>query len=73
MESFAKKQGTYRDIFITKTEKKKGKSLNDIELEYGLKMNNFNPKNKSPNMFCNRLEKRMKQYYNNLYNSKSFI
>lgn len=73
MESFAKKQGIYRDNLKTKSDKKGGKSLNDIELEYGLKINKFNPKNTSPNMFCNRLEQRMKQYYSNLYNSNTFV
>ena len=33
-------------------------------------MNSFNPKGKSPNLFVNKLEYRMKQYYD-LYNSKN--
>jgi hypothetical protein len=35
-----------------------------IKAEYSLKRNNFNPFSKSPNDFHNRLEIRMKQYYN---------
>jgi hypothetical protein len=38
--------------------------------EYKIKMNSFNPKRNSPNFFVNKLEYRMKQYYN-LYNSKN--
>ena len=38
--------------------------------EYKIKMNSFNPKGNSPNFFVNKLEYRMKQYYN-LYNSKN--
>lgn len=40
--------------------------------EYKIKMNSFNPKGNSPNFFVNKLEYRMKQYYN-LYNSKNEI
>ena len=38
-------------------------------LEYCLKRNQFYPEQPSPNLFCNRLEIRMKAYYNNLYSS----
>lgn len=34
-----------------------------ISMEYGLKRNNFNPKNNSPNMFINKLKKRFNSYY----------
>jgi hypothetical protein len=41
--------------------------------EYSLLRNNFNPKTNSPNIFINKLELRMKKYYddicsNNLFN-----
>uniref|UniRef100_A0A6C0EP54 Uncharacterized protein n=1 Tax=viral metagenome TaxID=1070528 RepID=A0A6C0EP54_9ZZZZ len=49
--------------------KKKTKLLDSIQNEYCLKRNQFYPEQPSPNLFCNRLEIRMKAYYNNLYNS----
>ena len=45
------------------------KLINNIHNEYCLKRNQFNPAQLSPNIFCNRLERRMKIYYNNLYKS----
>ena len=50
----------------------KQKSLKNILNEYKLKMNSFHPKDDSPNHFVNKLEYRMKQYYN-LYKSKNEI
>ena len=40
--------------------------LKHITQEYSLKRNTFNPKSISPNIFLNKLELRMKLYYNNL-------
>ncbi len=37
--------------------------------EYSLKKSIIDPSNKSPNLFINNLEKRMRIYYNALYNS----
>ena len=48
----------------------KSKLINKIINEYKIKMNSFNPKGKSPNFFVNKLEYRMKHYYD-LYNSKN--
>ena len=45
------------------------KNLKKIINEYRLKMNSFNPKDNSPNLFINKLEYRMKYYYG-LYKSK---
>lgn len=47
-------------------------SLKNILCEYKIKMNSFHPKDKSPNKFVNKLEHRMKHYYN-LYKSKNEI
>ena len=44
---------------------------NDLIKEYCLKRGQFNPKKPSPNRFCNKLEYRMKSYYNTLYNLSS--
>ena len=73
MDSFAKKQNIKGHNTKKYTTKNVDKNLFDIELEYGLKINNFNPKNVSPNVFCNRLAQRMKTYYYNLYNSNGFV
>jgi len=43
--------------------------LNNIVKEYCLKRNQFHPEQPSPNMFCNRLELRMKAYYDTLKSS----
>ena len=43
--------------------------VSKIHREYCLKQNKFNPSGSSPNIFCNRLEKRMKIYYERLYKS----
>ena len=52
--------------------KTKKNLIKKIINEYKMKMNSFNPKGDSPNFFVNKLEHRMKQYYN-LYNSKNEI
>ena len=39
--------------------------------EYSMKRAIFDPNNKSPNLFLNKLERRMKNYYISLYNSKN--
>ncbi len=46
--------------------KKQVNQLNNIIKEYSLKKNQFYPEQPSPNLFCNRLELRMKAYYETL-------
>jgi len=48
---------------------KEVKKKNEISKEYFLKLNFFDPKKNSPNIFMKKLEHRMKYYYNNMYNS----
>ena len=43
--------------------------LDNIVKEYCLKRNQFHPAQPSPNLFCNRLELRMKAYYETLKSS----
>ncbi len=43
--------------------------VENIQNEYCLKRSQFNPHHPSPNLFCNRLEIRMKAYYNTFHNS----
>ena len=59
--------------FIKKNQisKKNKKNNNEIEIEYSLNRGKFNPVKNSPNYFCNKLEFRMKTYYNYLYNLSS--
>tara|TARA_B100001093_G_scaffold494352_1_gene537689 strand:- start:272 stop:493 length:222 start_codon:yes stop_codon:yes gene_type:complete len=45
---------------------KKNNNLKEILNEYSLKRNNFNPSRSSPNKFVNKLELRMKLYYNDI-------
>jgi len=45
--------------------------LVEILEEYSLKRNQFDPSRPSPNAFIDKLELRMKVYYNNLYRSKN--
>lgn len=45
--------------------------LTGILKEYKQKQSSFNPNKRSPNLFLNKLELRMKNYYNELYQSKS--
>ena len=56
-------------LSINRLKKNKTALLNSIQNEYCLKRNQFYPAQPSPNLFCNRLEMRMKAYYNNLYSS----
>jgi len=39
--------------------------------EYSMKRAIFDPSNRSPNLFLNKLERRMNNYYVTLYNSKN--
>ena len=56
---------------LSKTKKtSKNPLVNKIINEYKLKMNSFYPNNKSPNLFVNKLEYRMKQYYD-MYKSNN--
>ena len=69
MEQCQKRTVLSDDIRRNKNRKKKTKLLDSIQNEYCLKRNQFYPEQPSPNLFCNRLEIRMKAYYNNLYSS----
>ncbi len=69
MEQSQKRTVLSNDIRRNKNHKKKSKLLDSIQNEYCLKRNQFYPEQPSPNLFCNRLEIRMKAYYNNLYSS----
>tara|TARA_R110002074_G_scaffold386690_1_gene568502 strand:- start:285 stop:503 length:219 start_codon:yes stop_codon:yes gene_type:complete len=69
MEQCQKRTVFSNDICRKKNRKKKKKLLDSIQNEYCLKRNQFYPEQPSPNLFCNRLEIRMKAYYNNLYSS----
>ena len=59
-----------KQIYIKKKPVKK-QFVEFIQNEYHLKRNKFYPASPSPNVFCKRLEIRMKKYYNDLYNSTS--
>ena len=69
MEQCQKRTVLSDDIRRNKNRKKKTKLLDSIQNEYCLKRNQFYPEQPSPNLFCNRLEMRMKAYYDNLYSS----
>ena len=69
MEQCQKRTVLSNDICRKKNRKKAQKILDSIQNEYCLKRNQFYPEQPSPNLFCNRLEMRMKAYYNNLYSS----
>ena len=69
MEQCQKRTILSNDVRRNKKRKKKTKLLDSIQNEYCLKRNQFYPEQPSPNLFCNRLEIRMKAYYNNLYSS----
>jgi hypothetical protein len=69
MEQCQKRTVLSNDVRRNKKRKKKTKLLDSIQNEYCLKRNQFYPEQPSPNLFCNRLEIRMKAYYNNLYSS----
>ena len=51
----------------------KANILDDIQSEYCLKRNNFDPAGPSPNLFINKLELRMKAYYNSFCRSRNSI
>ena len=54
---------------VRKKHTQKSKILDDIQSEYCLKRNNFDPAVPSPNLFINKLELRMKAYYNSFCKS----
>ena len=68
--------GFYLDKYSSESQKTKKKSNNkrkktkEIINEYKLKMNSFYPGKESPNIFVNKLQYRMNQYYS-LYKSKN--
>ena len=45
--------------------------ITNIEREYSLQKSIFDPTKKPQNYFLNNLEKRMKDYYDKLYNSRN--
>ena len=54
------------DNLKTKFNKQKKNALKEIFNEYSLKRNNFNPTDHSPNKFVDKLQLRMKLYYNDM-------
>ena len=58
---------------VSKKRKRNVKILDDIQSEYCLKRNNFDPDGPSPNLFINKLELRMKAYYNSFCRSRNSI
>jgi len=54
------------DNLKTKFNKQKKNALKEIFNEYSLKRNNFNPTASSPNKFVDKLQLRMKLYYNDM-------
>ena len=66
METYLEKR---KEHLIKTSKKTNDKELNSLVQEYCLKRGQFNPKKNSPNRFCNKLEFRMKRYYNTLASS----
>lgn len=62
----------HKCVFNNVTGKKKNLKTTDIlaeiQQEYGLKRILFNPRKPSPNIFMNKLQRRMGQYYSSLSN-----
>ena len=58
---------------VSKKRKRNVKILDDIQSEYCLKRNNFDPAGPSPNIFISKLELRMKAYYNSFCRSRKSI
>jgi hypothetical protein len=67
METYRDSPTTHVNNRVRKTSKKL--TLEEIIQEYRLKRGIFNPKSPSPNVFMTKLERRMRIYYNSLYNS----
>ena len=66
-------QSIFKVFFYSIFKLKHGKIIFDEKIqsklckeEYSLKKNQFYPEQPSPNLFCNRLELRMKAYYETL-------
>ena len=68
MESYLERR---KEDFNKSTNNSNNKQINYLIQEYCLKRGQFNPKKNSPNKFCNKLEFRMKRYYNTLYTLSS--
>jgi len=47
--------------------------IEKIQNEYGLKRRQFNPKKPSPNIFMNKLQKRMNIYYTSLSTHRKIL
>jgi len=58
---------------VHKKHTRKANILDDIQSEYCLKRNNFDPAGPSPNLFINKLELRMKAYYNSFCRPRNSI
>ena len=56
----------FNDVIRKKTTFKTNEIFNEIQQEYGLNRILFNPRKPSPNIFMNKLHKRMDQYYDSL-------
>ena len=56
----------FNDVIRKKTTFKTNEIFNEIQQEYGLNRILFNPRKPSPNIFMNKLHKRMDQYYSSL-------
>jgi len=74
MESFQKKhihcvESKKRTLYQKNNASKQKNEVIAIHHEYCLKRNQFRTPPTSPNLFCQRLEIRMKKYYNDLYSS----
>ena len=65
MEKLISFRNSY-DNSKSKINKQKKNALNEIFIEYSLKRNNFNPTSISPNKFVDKLQLRMKLYYNDI-------
>ena len=55
------------------SQRRKWASMEEIQQEYSLKRNKFNPEPFSPNLFVAKLELRMRAYYTTLYKSRNLI
>ena len=73
MESFQKHIHSVENKTTIEYQKPSSSKQNNeiiaIHNEYCLKRNKFSTPPTSPNLFCQRLEIRMKKYYNDLYSS----
>lgn len=55
-----------------KNTKKNRKTIKEITTEYNSKLGMIDPSDKSPNLFMEKLQYRMKKYYSTIHQSNSF-